>query len=72
MEFKNKQNKSYFEICEVHYDENDKPHMWGEIMPAESLDELKDDYEYICKAFESPVLRVIDDKLVHTSFREPF
>jgi len=21
-------------------------HRWGEIMPAESLDELKDDYEY--------------------------
>lgn len=60
----NKQNESYFEVCEVHNDENIIPHMWGEIMPVESLDELKDDYEYMCKAFERPVLTVVDGKLV--------
>ncbi len=32
-------------------------------MPAESLEELKEDYEYRRKAFESPVWKVVD-KLV--------
>lgn len=40
------------------------PHIWGEIMPAESLEELKEDYEYRRKAFESPVWKVVDNKLV--------
>jgi len=25
-----KNNKESFEICEVHYDENDRPHLWTE------------------------------------------
>ncbi|KAA0965286.1 hypothetical protein FQ087_02970 [Sporosarcina sp. ANT_H38] len=62
-----KSSKSCFGICEVHYDENHVPHIWGEIMPAESLDELKDDYEYMRKAFESPVLKVVDGKLVEVT-----
>lgn len=64
VEFTSKQNTTYFKICEVHYDENGKPYTWGDVMPAESLEELKDDYEYMRKAFESPVLKVIDDKLI--------
>ncbi|MFB5087041.1 hypothetical protein PGC35_07450 [Psychrobacillus sp. PGGUH221] len=62
-----KSDKSYFEICEVHYDKNHVPHAWGEIMPAESLEDLKDDYEYMRKAFESPVLKVVDGKLVEVT-----
>lgn len=33
-------------------------------MLAESLEELKEDYEYRRKAFESPVWKVVDTKLV--------
>lgn len=62
-----KSGKPYFEICEVHYDENHVPHIWGEIMPAESLEELKEDYEYMRKAFESPVLKVVEGKLVQVT-----
>ncbi|QGG52620.1 hypothetical protein [Lysinibacillus pakistanensis] len=61
-------NKPYFEICEVHYDKNDKPYLWGEIMPAESLDDLKESYEYMLRtAFELPVLKVVDNKLVQVT-----
>ena len=63
-----KSGKAYFEICEVHYDENNVPTVWGEVMAFDSLEELKEGYEYMMKtAFESPVLKVVDSKLVEVT-----
>ena len=66
----NKQNETYFEVCEVHYDKNDKPHAWAEshnLLVGDTLDELKESYEYMSKAFESPVLKVVENKLVQVT-----
>ncbi|MDI2586604.1 hypothetical protein OR571_05515 [Psychrobacillus sp. NEAU-3TGS] len=59
-----KENKPSFEISEVHYDENNKPYGWGEVMADDSLEELKESYEYMATAFDMPVLKVVDGKLV--------
>ncbi len=66
----NKQGGTYFEVHEVHYDENDVPYAWAEshnILVGDTLDELKESYEYMSKAFENPVLKVVDDKLVEVT-----
>ena len=66
----NKQNEPYFEVCEVHYDENDIPYAWAEshnILVGGTLDELKESYEYMSKAFESPVLKVVGNKLIQVT-----
>lgn len=64
MRKKRSDNNYFFEVCEVHYNNNNEPYMFGEIMSAESFDELKEDYEYILKtAFDMPVLEEEDGKL---------
>ncbi|WP_438313027.1 hypothetical protein [Sporosarcina sp. FA9] len=68
--FNNKQNEPCFEVCEVHYDENHDPYAWAEshnLLVSETLDDLKETYEYMAKAFESPVLKVVENKLVQAT-----
>lgn len=66
----NEQNETYFEVHEVHYDENHNPHKWAEshnLLVDDTLDELRESYEYMSKAFESPVLKVVGNKLVQVT-----
>jgi hypothetical protein len=66
----NKKNETYFEVCEVYYDENDIPYNWAEshnVLVGDTLDELKESYEYISKAFESPILKVVGNKLIEVT-----
>ena len=63
----NEQKSTYFEVCEVHFDKNDVPYAWSENFSAETLDELKEDYEYMAKAFDHPVLKVVDNKIIQAT-----
>ena len=63
----NNKGDNRFEICEVYYDENNKPEAWVEddnVLIGESLADLKETYEYIQNAFKKPVLKVVGEKLV--------
>ncbi|MFS0689396.1 hypothetical protein AB1K89_09145 [Sporosarcina sp. 179-K 8C2 HS] len=57
----------YYEINEVHYDEDGKPKYWTEshnVLVDDGLEELKETYEYIQNAFKMPVLEEVDGKLI--------
>ncbi|MER2169187.1 MAG: hypothetical protein ABS938_00985 [Psychrobacillus psychrodurans] len=68
----NNRNEIYFEVCEVYYDEKDNPYNWAEshnVLVEDTVDELKESYEYISNAFKYPVLKVVGDKLVEEGWR---
>ena len=64
LQLNNKENKPYFEVHEVYYDENDVPYNWAEshnVLVGDTLDELKESYEYMASAFEMPLLKVVEN-----------
>lgn len=68
LQLKNNRDETYFEVHEVYYDENEVPCNWAEshnVVVGDTLDELKESYEYMATAFEMPVLKVVENnKLV--------
>ncbi len=60
-------NRPLYEVYEVYYDDDDQPRAWAEshnVLVGDTLDELKETYEYMVTAFQQPILKVVDDKLV--------
>ena len=58
--------ETYFEVCEVYYDKEDRPHSWTEdknLLVYEELDEVREAYKEIQTAFDKPVLEVVGDSL---------
>lgn len=67
MRFSNTKGEIYYEVCEVYYDENGNPHSWAEshnLLAYETVEEIKDAYENIEKAFEKTVLEYVNGKIV--------
>ncbi|MED4883162.1 hypothetical protein [Bacillus smithii] len=68
---KNEYDDPYYEVCEVYYNEENKPYMWTNdkhLLCCEELNDLKTVFQEIQKAFEKPVLEFIDDE--HDLLRE--
>ncbi len=60
-------NRPLDEVYEVYYDDNDQPRAWAEshnLLAAETREELKETYEYMVTAFEQPILKIVENKLV--------
>lgn len=67
LKLSNSFDEPYFEIHEVHYDENNTPYAWAEshnLLVDDTVEELKESYEYMSSAFKMPVLKVVEGKLV--------
>lgn len=67
-------NGCSYQIYEVYYDNNDKPTSWLESPGSpygESLDELKEDFLLMAKAFERPALLLVknndEEELIESS-----
>lgn len=65
-----KRNTSYYEVCEVYYDEEGTPHSWTEthnLLVGSDLEDLRWAYEKINEAFNKPVLKCINEKYLEVS-----
>lgn len=71
LQLNNNRNETYFEVHEVYYDKNDVPTNWAEshnVLVGDTIEELKESYEYMATAFEMPVLKVVENnKLVEVT-----
>lgn len=62
---KNENNEHYYEVCEVYYDEENRPKAWTNdkhLLCYEELEDLKAAYQDIQEAFKKPILEYIDDE----------
>lgn len=60
-------NDPYFEIYEVQYVYNNTHYAWAEshnILLDDTVEELKESYEYMRSVLKMPVLKVVKGKLV--------
>lgn len=65
--FQNPNGETYHEVHEVYYGKDHIPHSWSasrNLLAFEKVEDIKGAYENIAKAFEKPVLEVVDGKLL--------
>jgi len=64
VEVDNENDEKYYEICEVHYDENDKPTGYCSLIcvGSDTLEGLKAVYERLGEALTQPILNEKDFK----------
>ena len=58
VEFDDGQDDKYYEICEVYYDDNDKPFTYSDApISSDTQDGLKQVYERMREALDLPVIK---------------